>query len=134
MKKSRFITSRLALGALRIRPEVMEVMQNLGNTGNHRTSESPLGNRKPEPPVSQEPPPAPSSPCRSQRRMVFVSPLPGRWIRRAFTVLGCAAMWLARPACAGDLQLAFDAANQAFAQGRSVEAARGYESVLSKQG
>ncbi len=50
------------------------------------------------------------------------------------TVLGCAALWLARPACAGDQLPVFDAANQAFAQGRAAEATRGYESIIAKQG
>ena len=134
MKIRRFITSGLASGVLRMRPEVLEVMKKLSNGGEREASGPPPEGKSPEPPASEQPPPAPTPPpCRSQRRLVFVSPLPGRWIRWSCMMLGCAALGLAHFASAGE-QPAFDTANQASIEGKATEATRGYESIITKQG
>lgn len=135
MKIRRFITSGLASGVLRMRPEVLDVMKKLSNGGERKASAPPPEGKSPEPPASEQPPPAPPPPpCRSQRRLVFVSPLPGRWIRWSCMMLGCAALRLTYLACAAEQPSAFDAANQAFAESKLNDAARAYESIIAKQG
>lgn len=136
MKIRRFITSGLASGVLRMRPEVLEVMKKLSNGGEREASVPPSEGKSPEPPASEQSPPAPPPPppCRSQRRLVFVSPLPGRWIRWSCMMLGCAALRLTNLACAAEQPSAFDAANQAFAENKLNDAAHGYEGIIAKQG
>jgi hypothetical protein len=135
MKIPRFITSGLASGVLRMRPEVLDVMKKLSNGGEREASAPPAEGKRPEPPASEQSPPAPTPPpCRSQRRLVFVSPLPGRWVRWSCLMLSCAMPGLTHFARAGDQPSAFGAANQAFTEGRAADAARGYESIITKQG
>jgi tetratricopeptide (TPR) repeat protein len=66
------------------------------------------------------------------RAMVFVSPLPGRWIRMCGMALSCLALWLAQPMVQGQ-QPAFEAANVASARGKFTEAAHGYEQVIAQR-
>lgn len=75
----------------------------------------------------------PDPPTCSRRRMLFVSPLPGRWVRVCGMALSCLALWLAQPLARGQ-QADFDAANLASVQGKSPEAVRGYENVLARHG
>jgi hypothetical protein len=116
MKILRIITSGLASGALRMRPELMEVMKKFGKSEQRETGEPDTGNKDieqhdaSEPPVKiedakappyAEAPPASPPLCAGQPRMVFVSPLPGRWISWSCMVLGCVALWTAHPASTG---------------------------------
>ena len=66
--------------------------------------------------------------------MVFVSRLPGRWIRTSGMALCCVALWIAQPLAARGQESDFDAANRACAQGKWAEAARGYQNVIARQG
>ena len=86
----------------------------------------------PAEPRSEASPATKILPRDSRPRMVFVSPLPGRWVRWCGLTLSCLALWVARPACG--YEAAFDAANQAAAQGKWEEAVRGYENVIASQG
>ncbi len=79
MKVPRFITRGLASGALRLRPEVVDVIEKLGSGADSGAVTSPVQEPPPEPPSQTQPPTEPS-PNIEQRRLVFVSPLPGRWI------------------------------------------------------
>jgi hypothetical protein len=72
--------------------------------------------------------------CFRRRRMVFASPLPGRWIRICGLALSCMALWLSVPQITRGQEADFDAANRAFAQGKWAEAARGFEGVISRNG
>jgi len=102
MKISRIITSGLASGALRMRPEVMGVIKKLSDPDNHDTSEPPREPNSPEPPAPEEPPPALPPPSRSEHRTVSVSPWPVRWLRWSCLMLGCAALGLRQPASAAE--------------------------------
>ena len=66
--------------------------------------------------------------------MVFVSPLPGRWIRMCGMALSCVALWLAPYCRTRGQESDFDAANRSSAQGKWAEAARGYENVIARHG
>jgi len=65
--------------------------------------------------------------------MIFVSPLPGRWVRMCSMTLSCLALWLAPPLMRGQ-EAGFDAANRASAEGKWAEAVRGYENVIVLHG
>jgi len=60
--------------------------------------------------------------------------LPRRWIRPSCMMLAWAALCLVQPARAGENPPAFDAANQAFVEGKPAEAAHGLEGIIAKQG
>jgi hypothetical protein len=134
MKISKIITSGLASGALRMRPEVIGVIKKLSESETRASSEPSAENANSQPPAPEAPPPAAPPPCPNQRRMVFVSPMPGRWIRWSCMMLACAALWLTHPAFAGQQMSAFDVANQAFTAGRPAEAVRGYQDIIARQG
>jgi hypothetical protein len=65
---------------------------------------------------------------------VFVSVLPGRWVRMCGMALPCIALWLAHPMSMCAQESDFDAANRASAQSKWAEAARGYENVIARHG
>jgi hypothetical protein len=129
MKIPKFITRGLASGALRMRPEVMEVIKKL--------SAGPQ--REPEPAPVEEQPPQPSStparkppPCRSQLRAAFVSSMPGRWIRRSCLALALAALCMS--VGAAETTSAFDAVNQTQAEEKPAEASRRFADIIARHG
>jgi hypothetical protein len=80
MKIPKFITRGLVSGALRMRPEVLELMKEFRRGTRTEQPEPPPATRESE--TTGEVPPAPQEPPRqSQRRLLFVSPSPGRWVR-----------------------------------------------------
>jgi len=66
--------------------------------------------------------------------LTFVSPLPGRWIRRTECGVGIALLLAASLVQAAIDPGTFAAANNAFAQGKYAEAAQGFESIIARQG
>lgn len=66
--------------------------------------------------------------------MIFVSPLPGRWVRICGMAFSCVALWLAHPMNTRGQEADFDAANRASAEGKWAEAVRGYEDVITRHG
>ena len=67
------------------------------------------------------------------KRLVFISPLPGRWIRCAAVMLVGAAALVAQRASAVT-EPTFQSANHAFSEGNYAEAIRSYEAVIAQQG
>jgi Tetratricopeptide repeat len=126
---TRLILHQLASGKLRLTPQVIEVLkevsvdqpdaeapENGGGESDSRPDESESGKRD------------------ADRRLTFVNPQPGRWIRRTGCALGSAlllAVGLFSPAAKAD---EFEAANDSFAHGNYAEAARGFEAVVSHEG
>jgi hypothetical protein len=98
--------------------------------GNGRLGEASLPNEA-EPEDSSKPD-SPSA-CSNRRWVMFVSPLPARWVRMCGMTLSCLALWLAPPSVRGQ-EARFDAANQASAEGKWAEAVRGYEDVIALHG
>ena len=68
------------------------------------------------------------------QRMIFASPLPGRWIRCLGLLAVCASLSQSQLARAAGTESAFDEANRAFAEGRMSAAARGFQSVIARDG
>jgi hypothetical protein len=90
---------------------------------------------QPEEPTSQQKEPAAQSPqSRCERRSIFVLSMPARWVRWSCATLAATALCLVQLATAGENPSAFDAANQASAEGKPAEAARALESMIAKQG
>jgi hypothetical protein len=130
----KLIIRGLISGKAKLTPQVLTELDKRCSREGPPTS----GNTRP-PPRKGPPPAAPDSGSKADQccptpRLIFVSPLPGRWIRCTGAMLGGAVLLLSALARAGDGSPAFDAANQAFAAGRFAEAARGFEGVLAKQG
>ena len=99
MKIPKFITIGLVSGALRLRPEVMDVITKLSSESTHRAEDPPGEEHAPEPSSPEKDPHGPPPPpCRNQRRLVVVSPLPGRWIRWSCLVSVWATLCLGQPA------------------------------------
>lgn len=74
------------------------------------------------------------APACDSTKLVFVSPLPGRWIRCTGAMLAAALLFAAGEIVRAGTGSSFDDANTAFAQGRFADAARGFESVLAEEG
>jgi tetratricopeptide (TPR) repeat protein len=68
------------------------------------------------------------------KHLTFIISPPGRWIRRMGWGVGCALALVASLVHAELNPGKFETANDAFAQGRFSEAARGYESIIAQQG
>ena len=68
------------------------------------------------------------------KRLIFINPIAGRWIRRVGCVLACALMLGTNPVRAGQYFGPFENANNAFTHGNYVEATRGYENIIAQQG
>ena len=135
MKVPKFIARGLASGAIRLRPEVMEAIEKLNGDSNRGPETAPVEEQAPKPPSQEkDTPEPPATPSRSERRLIFVSPLAGRWIRWSYLALAIAGLCLTRLATAGENPSAFDTANQAFVEGKPAESARTLEGVIAKQG
>jgi hypothetical protein len=133
MKVPKFIARGLASGAIRLRPEVMEAIEKINGGSNHRAEAVPGEEKAPQlPSEEKDTPPAP--PSRSEQRLVFVSPIAGRWIRWSCVTLACATLCFVVLANAGETPSAWDAANQAFVEGKPAESARTLEGVIAKEG
>ncbi len=121
MKTPRVILKGLVSGRVKLTPELLEVLKK------HR-DEAPQA--KPQTIL-----PAGLSPARRRRqRMIFASPLPGRWIRCSGPLMVCACLLLPLLARAAGTDATFDEANRAFAAGNMSAAARAYQSVIASQG
>ena len=70
----------------------------------------------------------------NEKHLTFVSPLPGRWIRRMECVVGIALLLAASLAHAVYSPATFEAANNDFAQDKYTAAAQGYESIIAQNG
>jgi tetratricopeptide (TPR) repeat protein len=70
----------------------------------------------------------------ADKPLTFINLLPGRWIRRTGWGVGCALALGAGLAHAKLEPGKFAVANDAFARGGYAEAARGYESIIARQG
>ena len=68
------------------------------------------------------------------KRMIFASPLPGRWIRCLGLLAVCACLSQPLLVRAAGTESTFDEANRVFAEGRMSAAARGFESVIARDG
>jgi hypothetical protein len=135
MKVPKFIARGLASGALRIRPEVMDTIKKLSDRSKSEAEATPAEVPAAEPSSEEKDTTVPGvPPCRSERRLIVVSPLPGRWIRWSCMTVGCAALCLVQLAAAGGNPSAFDAANQDFVESKPVDAARKLEGIIAKQG
>src|SRR5262249_47555033 len=135
MKVPKFIARGLASGAIRLRPEVMEAIEKIngGSKSGGKTAPGEGGAPKPTSGEKEKPaPPAQSS--RSEQRLVFVSPLAGRWIRWSCVILACATLCFVVLANAGETPSAWNSANQAFVEGKPAESARALEGIIEKEG
>lgn len=120
MKIPRIIVRGLASGALRMGPGVMLMIKKLSGYANAGAA--------PAQPQEQSRQP------RCQRRPVVGVSAPARGVRRSCVLLVFAALSFVQLATALEYQSAFDAANQAFANGKPVEAAHALEGIIGKQG
>ena len=69
-----------------------------------------------------------------KQRLIFVSPLPGRWIRQTGCLVVLASLLTAGLVHAASDSDAMNAANNAFAQGHYFEAAQSYEAITIQRG
>ena len=135
MKTPKLIIKGLVSGRVKLTPELLEALKryHAGREPGAKEETPPnQGPRATESPGKSPPDQAP--PCRSQRRMVFVSPLPGRWVRCCGLVMTGIALWLAPTAQAAAPGDAFDMANRAFAEARMASAAQAYQAILDRYG
>src|SRR5262249_5325247 len=72
--------------------------------------------------------------CRRCDRLIFASPVAGRWIRYSGLLMVCACLTLPLLARAAGPDSTFDEANRAFAEGKVSAAAGGFQSVIASQG
>jgi len=70
----------------------------------------------------------------NDNRLTLVSPLAGRWIRRMGCAMGIAFLLTASLAQAAGGPATFEIANNDFAQGKYIPAAKGYESIIAQNG
>jgi hypothetical protein len=135
MKLSKLIITALVSRRVKLTPEVLEVLKRHHHDDPETENEDSPGDQAPARPKPKDhsTPIAPPASC-GRVRLVFVSPLPGRWIRCGGIALGCGALWLAHPMSARGQESDFDAANRACTEGKWAEAARGYESVIARHG
>lgn len=78
--------------------------------------------------------PVEPKPVVESKPLVFISPLPGRWVRCAIAMLAGAVALTSQIADAATEPTALESANNAFAQGDYVQATRGYEAVIARRG
>jgi hypothetical protein len=157
MKTPKVIIGGLVSGRVKLTPEVLEVLKShhedaeavdspptpsavpseggrdASRRGPCEGGDGRLGEASPPAPAAPENGANKAPPTCSRRRMVFLSPLPGRWIRMCGMALSCLALWLDHPFARGQ-QAAFDGANLAFARGKCTEAARGFEQIIARHG
>jgi hypothetical protein len=86
MKTPRILIAALVSGRVKLTPTVLEAMKRLDQQEQNTESNASNESSPPQPPApdaSDDPTRASVSPsCRSRHRMILVSPLPGRWVRR----------------------------------------------------
>jgi hypothetical protein len=131
MKIPKFIARGLVSGALRMRPEVMDAIKKLSDDSTSRAEAAPAEEQAKLSSPEKE---ATPTHCGSQRRRLFVSPFPGRWIRWSCATFAWVALCLVQPASAVEHSSAFDAANQAMVAGNPAQASQGFESLIARQG
>jgi tetratricopeptide (TPR) repeat protein len=135
MKTPKFIIKGLVSGRVKLTPELLEAMKKYSAAKESGAREQASPKNEPRPAESTSQPPAGGTPsCRSERRLVFVSPLPGRWIRCCGLAMACVALWLAPRAHAAAPDSDFNAANRAFAETRLEAAVHGYQGILDRSG
>jgi tetratricopeptide (TPR) repeat protein len=132
MKERRFVLMRLVSSDIKLTPALVRGLNKLRGDAAERERRNP-GVGEPGKETSTVPRADASQPVAQSKRLVFVSPMAGRWIRCAGVILACAAVSMAAIAGASNTS-SFESANDIFAKGRYEEAARAYEGILAKQG
>ena len=126
---TRLILRHVVSGKVKLTPRLLKVLRELDRDQ--------IPGRRPEH-LGRSPKDSPDLVSRrdsaSEKHLTFVSPLPGRWIRRTGCGVGVALLLAANLAGAASTSDTFAAANNAFARGKYAEAARGYESILQQRG
>jgi len=126
---TKLILRRVISGHIALTPQVLAALKECDQP--HPEAEAPKKSA-----TQPATPPEPSAEAASadKKRLIFVNPLPGRWIRQTACAFVGALLLAVGPADAAVNPAALESANNAFAQGNYAEAVRGYESLLAQQG
>lgn len=126
---TKLILRRVISGHIALTPQVLAALKDCDPP--HPEAEA-AKNSAPRP----TPPPEPSAEASptDKKRLIFVNPLPGRWIRQPACAFVGALLLAVSLAHAAVNPAPLESANEAFAQGNYAEAVRGYESILAQQG
>ncbi len=126
---TRLILQRLASGKTRLTWEIIETAQ---EAGTDKSEERPAEKTRGESDASAGS--SDSERADRDRRLTFVNPLPGRWIRRTSCVAAGAFFLTVGVYQTNASPSPFDTANNAFAKGNYAEAVRGFATVVEQQG
>ncbi len=126
---ARLILRRVISGNVTLTPQVLKVLREFDRNLPKTVKPPDAPNKPATPPVQPEPHSPPK-----ESHLIFVNPLPGRWIRRTECGVGGALLLATALARAASQTTAFETANDAFAQGKFSDAARSYESIIAQQG
>ncbi len=124
MKTPKVVLKGLVSGRVKLTPELLEILKK------HRDEKTPVSTESPREKLATEPSPA----RRRHQRMIFASPLPGRWIQCSGLLMVCACLMLPMLARAAGTDSTFDQANRAYAEGKMSAAARAFQSVIASRG
>ncbi len=116
MRTPKIILKGLVSGRVKLTPELLDTLKR------HRQSKSATHGKDPSPA------------CKQDQRLIFATPLAGRWIRCSGMFMVCASLMLPLVSRAAGTDTVFEQANRAFAEGNMSAAARGYQSVISDKG
>ena len=126
---TRLILRRVASGNVQLTPRLLQVLKELNQT--HPQAESPEASAS-EPATVPKLSDGKSPP--EVKRLTFLNPLPGRWIRRMDCGIGIVLLLAASLTQAANNPTTFEMANYNFSRGNYSDAVHGYQSIIAQSG